>query len=161
MSARELFFKKVQQQNTIPITEGSVEADIRAFCQRMNELAQQITQWLEGSGVVITQSTVYLSDLSTIGASLNSGASRYAITTLRLQNRDRSVCIVPEQLYRSGEKGCVTLSMNTPESQSPGQQWYLSQAPEGGWFIREEQQAATMKSTLTEDVFFRTIENLA
>lgn len=161
MSARERFFKKVQHKNTTVPADGSVVADIHAFCQRMDELAQQITQWLEGSGVVITQSTVHLSDLSTIGASLNSGASRYDITTIRLQNDTRSVSIAPVQLYQDGCTGCVTLTVDTPECEPGRQQFYLSMKPEDGWFIREEQQAATMKSTMIEDVFFRTIENLA
>jgi len=161
VSAREHFFKKMKQSGATPCNECPVIADIAAFCLQMEELAQQITQWLEGSGVVITQSTVHLSDLSTIGASLNSGASRYAITTLRLQNRDRSVSITPEQLYQKESKGCVILTVNTPD-RTPGKQYfYLCMAPESGWFIRNEHQAAAGRVIMTEDVFFRTIESLA
>lgn len=161
MSARERFFKKVQQQNTTPLTDGSVAADIRAFLQRMDDLAQQVQQWFEGSGIEVVIGEKSLSDLSTVGLSLNSGASRYDITTIRLQNDTRSVSIAPVQLYLDGCTGCVTLTVDIPEREPGRQQFYLSMKPEGGWFIREEQQAATMKSTMTEDVFFRAIENLA
>ena len=161
MSARERFFKKVQQQNTPPLTDGSVAADIRAFCQRMDELAQQVQQWFDGSGIEVIIGEKSLSDLSTVGRSLNGGASRYDITTIRLQNDIRSVSVQPEQLYQNGCTGCVTLIVDTPDREPGRKRFYLSMKPEGGWFIREEQQAATMKSTLTEDVFFQAIENLA
>ena len=162
MSVRERFFKKVQQkQNFTAPSDGSVEGDIQAFCQRMDELAQQVQQWFEGSGIDVAIATISLQDLSTIGHSLNSGASRYDITTIRLQNGTRSVSIVPGQLYQDGCTGCVTLTVDTPDCEPGRQRFYLSMKPEGGWFIREEQQASTMKSTLTEDVFFQTIENLA
>lgn len=161
MSARERFFKKVQQQNTIPLTDGSVAADIRAFCQRMDELAQQVQQWFDGSGIEVVTGVKSLSDLSTVGRSLNSGASRYDITTITLQNDTRSVSIAPVQLYQDGCTGCVTLTVDAPDREPARQQFYLSMKPEGGWFIREEQQAGSIKSTMTEDVFFRAIENLA
>ena len=52
MSARERFFKKVQQNNVNkPIHINTAEAEVRAFCQRMDDLAQQIIVWFEGSGI--------------------------------------------------------------------------------------------------------------
>ena len=50
MSVRERFFKKVQQNNVNkPIHINTAEAEVRAFCQRMDDLAQQIIVWFEGS----------------------------------------------------------------------------------------------------------------
>lgn len=161
MSARERFFKKVQQQNALPPAGGSVDTDIQLFRQRMDELAQQVQWWFDGSGIEVVTGVKSLSDLSTVGRSLNSGASRYDITTITLRNDTRSVIIAPVQLYLDGCTGCVTLTVDTPDREPGRQQFYLNMKPEGGWFIREEQQAAMMKSTLTEDVFFRVIENLA
>lgn len=162
MSARERFFKKVQQkQNPVPPGNGTVEADILAFCQRMDELAQQIDEWFDGIGLKLTVSTKYLQDLSTLGHSLNNGVSRYDITAIIVQNGCRSVSIIPEQLYQNGCRGCVTLTVDAPDREPARQQFYLSMKPEGGWFIREEQQTSAIKSTMTEDVFFRVIDNLA
>jgi hypothetical protein len=85
VSARERFFKKVQQNKVLPRNEKPVEADIRTFCQQMDKLSEQIGEWLQGSGIEIVLSTKYLNDLSALGTSLNSGVARYEITTIRLQ----------------------------------------------------------------------------
>ncbi len=108
MTARERFFKKLQQQQnpqrTLPL-DGSAAADINAFRQQMAALAQQISQWFDGSGIDVEVSTRYLHDLSTLGYSLNSGICRYDIPAIRLQNGERSVNIVPQQLWNGVEKG--------------------------------------------------------
>lgn len=162
MSARERFFKKMQQEHsgTSP-GDGSVDADIQTFCQRMDALALQVLQWFEGSGIDVIIATTSLQDLSTIGHSLNSGASRYDITTIRLQNDIRSVSITPEQLYQKESKGCVILTVNTPD-RTPGKQYfYLCMAPKSGWFIRGEHQSVTDRTIMTEETFFQRIESLA
>ncbi len=83
MSARERFFKKVQQNSdSIPPGNKSAEAEIQAFRRRMDALVQQISQWFAGSGIEIILSTKHIHDLSTIGYSLNSGICRYDITTI-------------------------------------------------------------------------------
>ncbi|MDK9365752.1 hypothetical protein [Lelliottia wanjuensis] len=161
MSVRERFFKKVQQkQNFTAPSDGSVAGDIQAFCQRMDELAQQVQQWFEGSGIDVAIATIPLQDLSTIGHSLNSGASRYDITTIRLQNGTRSVSIMPGQLYQKESKGCVTLTVNTPDRTPVKQYFYLCMAPVDGWLIRNEQQLKTSYNMMTEDVFFSVIDKL-
>lgn len=159
MSARERFFRKVQQNITrIPSGQRTAEAEIKVFRQRMDELAQQVSQWLAGSGIEVTLSTKHIHDLSTVGFSLDSGICRYDITTVLLQNGGRSVSIVPEQLCRGTETGCVTLRINVP---GVAQVFYLSMAPESGWFIRSKHQGGQDNVLLTEEVFFRAIENLA
>ncbi len=55
------------------------------FRQQMAELAQQISQWFDGTGKVVI-STRHLHDLSTL-YSLNSGICRYDIPAIRLQRR--------------------------------------------------------------------------
>lgn len=83
------------------------------------------------------------------------------ITTIRLQNGTRSVSITPEQLYQNGRKGCVTLTVNTPDCTSGKQYFYLCMAPESGWLIRNERLETSNNSMMTEEVFFRAIEELA
>ncbi len=82
MTARERFFKKLQQQQNPRRTaalDGSAAADIARFRQQMAELAQQISQWFDGTGIEVVISTRHLHDLSTLGYSLNSGICRYDI----------------------------------------------------------------------------------
>ena len=150
-----------QKQNATAHGDDVVDMDIQAFCQRMNQLAQQVRQWFEGSGVDVILGAKSLQDLSTVGRSLNSGASRYDITTIRLQNDTRSVSILPEQLYQNGLKGCVTLTVDAPDCEPGKQRFYLCMAPESGWFIRGEPQTAVGKIIMTEDIFFRVNGNLA
>ncbi|UMP77874.1 hypothetical protein MJ565_12310 [Klebsiella pneumoniae] len=82
MTARERFFKKLQQQQNPRRTaalDGSAAADIARFRQQMAALAQQISQWFDGTGIEVVISTRHLHDLSTLGYSLNSGICRYDI----------------------------------------------------------------------------------
>ena len=162
MSARERFFKKVQQSiGDKPIYVNTAEAEVRAFCERMEDLAQQIITWFEGSGIEIFLSKKHITDLSTVGYSLSSGICRYAITTIILQNGDRSVTIMPEQVIRGAEKGCVTMSITVPDSLSGARIFHLSMAPEAGWYIRRWHQSAKENILMTEDCFFQAIDCLA
>lgn len=162
VSARERFFKKVQQNNeSIPPGKKSAESEILAFCQRMEALAQQICQWFAGSGIEVIYGVKHIHDLSTVGYSLSSGICRYDIITLRLQNGDRSVSIIPEQLCRGAETGCVTMCVDVPGSASDMQIFYLSMAPETGWFIRREHQSTKERVAMTEDLFFQAVDRLA
>jgi len=159
VSARERFFKKVQHKNDrVTSGEKSADAEVRAFCSRMDELAQQISQWFTGSGIEVTLCTRHLHDLSAVGYSLNSGICRYDITAIRLQNGDRSVRLLPEQLLNGEETGIVTLHVDAP---GVSQVFHLSMAPETGWFIRREYQNAKDNVIMTEERFFEAVDRLA
>jgi len=124
----------------------------------MDELAQQISQWFTGSGIEVTLSTRHLHDLSAVGYSLNSGICRYDITAIRLQNGDRSVRLLPEQLLNDKETGIVTLHVDAPGF---SQVFHLSMAPETGWFIRRQYQSAKDNVIMTEERFFEAVDRLA
>lgn len=159
MSARERFFEKVKHSNhRVPSGKKSADAEVRTFRLRMDELAGQISQWLAGSGIEVTLSTKHLHDLSTVGYSLGSGICRYAITTIRLQNGERSVIIIPQQLCHGAEMGLVAMQIDAPGIR---QQFCLSMAPEEGWFIRREHQTAKDNVIMTEERFFEAVDRLA
>lgn len=96
----------------------------------MAALAQQISQWFDGTGIEVVISTRHLHDLSTLGYSLNSGICRYDIPAIRLQNGERSVNIVPQQLLDGVEMGIVTLSLEAPDGAGSG--GVLSEPGPGG-----------------------------
>lgn len=159
MSAKERFFKKVQQNNDrTPPGKNSVEAEIRLFRLRMDALAQQISQWFAESSIEVILSTKHIHDLSTIGYSLSSGICRYDITAIRLQNSDRSVSITPEQFCCETETGRVVMQATAPGF---SQVFYLSMAPETGWFIRRDRQSVKENAIMTEDLFFQAVDCLA
>lgn len=162
MSARERFLKKVQQNNTgIPPSKKTAEAEILVYRQRMDDFAQQISQWFAGTSIEVVLTTKHIHDLSTIGFSLSSGICRYDITAICLQNGNRSVSITPEQLCRGAERGCVIMRVDVLSCLSVPQIFYLSMAPESGWFIRREQQGVKENVIMTEDLFFQAIDKLA
>lgn len=164
MTARERFFKKLQHQQNPPRTttyDRAAAADIAMFRQQMAALARQVNQWFDGTGIEVVVSTRHLHDLSTLGYSLNSGICRYDIPTLRLKNGERSVNIVPQQLWDGVEKGVVTLSLETPGGAGSREVFYLSLAPDGGWLIRQARQPPEARQILTEDRFFMAIDSLA
>ena len=106
-------------------------------------------------------STRHLHGLSTLGYSLNSGICRYDIPAIRLQNGERSVNIVPQQLLDGVEKGIVTLSLETPGGTGSREVFYLSLAPEDGWMIRKAHQSPQARRMLTEDRFLMAVDSLA
>ncbi|ALB63548.1 hypothetical protein AFK62_14020 [Cronobacter condimenti 1330] len=162
MSARERFFRKIQQnKQPAPAGDNPVAVDIARFCRQMDELAQQICQWLDGSGIDVINGTKHLSDLSTVGACLNSGASRYDIRTISIQHDNKSVSIAPAQLYASGRKGCITLTIDSPDLKHARQYFYLHMTTEDGWLIDDNAQPELNGVLLTEEVFFKIIERLA
>ena len=124
----------------------------------MDLLAQQISQWFAGSGIEVTLTTKHIHDLSTVGYSLNSGIYRYDITAIRLQNGDRSVSLLPEQLWNGAETGIVARHVEAPGFREV---FYLSMAPEAGWFIRREFQSIKERALLTEERFFVAVDRLA
>lgn len=150
-----------QNNNRVPDSNTSAEAEIQAFCQRMDDLAQQINVWFEDSGIEVIIAKKYLHDLSTVGLSLNSGVCRYEINTIRLRNGNRSVSIIPEQLCRAGDRGCVTMNVDAPGTASGRQTFYLCMAPDSGWFIRGAYQVSHHNIMMTEDAFFRAIDSIA
>jgi len=88
----------------------------------------------------------------------SSGICRYDITTIRLVNGDRSVSIMPEQLCRSAERGCVIMRVDAP---GINQVFCLSMAPKESWFIRREQQGVKENAIMTENHFFLAVDCLA
>lgn len=115
MSARERFFEKVQQrQNAGAALEKSAAREVAAFCAAMDRLAQQITGWFAGSGMVVERSIKSIQDMSAISYSLSSGICRYEIATLCIRNGSGYVSIIPEQLCREGNVGHVIMSVVAP-----------------------------------------------
>lgn len=93
--------------------------------------------------------------------SLSSSICRYVITTVILRNGDRSVSIIPEQIIRGSEKGCMTMCINAPGSISGERIYHLSMAPETGWYIRRGHQSVKENVLMTEDYFFQSVDCLA
>ncbi|MBA7852536.1 hypothetical protein HV357_18745 [Enterobacter cloacae] len=65
---------------------------------------------------------------------------------------------MPEQLFRAGETGCVRMRVEAPGFREV---FYLSMAPEAGWFIRREFQNIKERALLTEERFFVAVDRLA
>ncbi|MBD3720886.1 hypothetical protein IE992_06080 [Klebsiella pneumoniae] len=119
----------------------------------MAELAQQISQWFDGTGIEVVISTRHLHDLSTLGYSLNSGICRYDIpghssAKRRAQRQYRAAAAVG---WRG--KGIVTLSLEAPDGAGSREVFYLSLGPGGGLDDPQGAPAPEARLILTEDRF--------
>ena len=80
----------------------------------MAALAQQISQWFDGTGIEVVISTRHLHDLSTLGYSLNSGICRYDIPAIRLQTASAASISCRSSCWMAWKR-IVTLSLEAPD----------------------------------------------
>jgi len=166
MSAKDAFFKKIQENNEAKQSnEERVRADVNSFRARVFSLAKDIDQWLHGSGIQVSQSEVLLNDDS-VGFSLGNNADgRYKITQVKLQNGDKNAVLKAEGLYYIGATGCLSLTITNPY-RTPSQTKFtlfmrVANQQEEGWTITKDGQKSLQGQLLTENEFFTAIESLA
>lgn len=166
MSAKDAFFKKVQENNEAKQANAErVQNDIQEFRSRAFSLGENIEQWLEGSGINVSRSEVPLNDGTVAFALGNSDSMRYNIAHIRLQNGDKSAVLKAEGLYYVGSTGCMSLTVSNP-NRAPAQSkftlfMHVATQKEEGWVITKDGQKNPQGKLLTEDEFFSVIESLA
>jgi hypothetical protein len=166
MSAKDAFFKKVQENNEAQQSnEERVRTDVKSFRARVFSLSKDIEQWLHGSGIQVSQSEVLLNDETVSYALGNNADGRYNITQIRLQNGDKNAVLKAEGLYYMGPTGCLSLTITNPY-RAPSQTKFtlfmrVANQQEEGWTIVRDGQKSPEGKRLTEDEFFSAIESLA
>lgn len=170
MSAKDDFFKKVQENNEAQQThEERVKSDIQVFRSRMSSLAKQVEQWLHGSGIEVSITEKHHHDES-IMCQLNNNTNldRYTIASVSLKNQTKIATLNPVGVYGGGARGWVSLVVDTP-SRAPRLQQFLLRLDkeEDNWTIRSDIQPVgrpgqlPQSDPLTEETFFKAIESLA
>ena len=170
MSAKDAFFKKVQENNNAQETHVErAKTDIEKFRTSMATLAQQIESWLKGSGVEVSVTEDRHHDES-IGHVLGSGYNlgQYQIVSVRLKNNTKTGMIKPDAVYGYGAAGRATLTLENPDRAPRTAKYFLILSKDDhSWSIRPENQPPAQPGQprqsypLTEENFFKVIETLA
>ena len=105
MSAKEQFLKKLHsKQPPEGCFRNQAQADIAEFRQSMVQLQDDISKWLEGTGIEIRSFTVSLNELL-----ISEGA--FALTGVALCYGDRIIKFAPAFLYGQSVTGCVDVTL--------------------------------------------------
>lgn len=167
MSAKDAFFKKVQENNEARLShEERVRSDINTFRSRAFSLSKDIDLWLQGSGIQVLQSEDLMYDETVKFVSGNNIDGRYNITQVRLQNGNKNALLKAEGLYyMGGSTGCLSLTITNP-NRAPSQTkftlfMHVANQQEEGWTIIRDGQKSPEGKLLTENEFFSAIESLA
>ncbi len=165
MSARDSFFKKVQEnQKTQQSQAKKVTDDIKLFRFGMAELTGQIKGWLTDSGVqvTITERQILDRSLKNIISENPSINDIYPLTEISLVNGTKAAKFTPDGLYFSENGSSVLLTVNNTQlSPAPKKFVLVLDNNAKAWTIRPDEHEAFEAALLTEETFFRAIETLA
>jgi|APAga8741243762_1050094.scaffolds.fasta_scaffold02047_10 hypothetical protein len=170
MSAKDAFFKKVQENNDSQAARiERAKEDIQTFRTRMKVLVNQVEQWLKDSGVEITIiENEHHDDSVGIMAGDSSNLRRYLINSIRLKNGTKTAAITPIAIYGYGAAGRAALTLENPNRAPRTTKYFLTLDKDDlSWYIHPENQPAArpgqprQRDLLTEESFFRAIETLA
>ena len=170
MSAKDVFFKKVQENNDSQASRiERAKEDIQTFRARMKTLVSQVDEWLKGSGVEVTIiENEYHDDSIGIMAGNTSNLGRYLVSSVRLKNDTKTASITPIAIYGYGAAGRAALTLENPNRAPRTTKYFLTLNKDDlSWYIHPENQPAArpgqprQSDPLTEETFFRAIESLA
>ena len=85
----------------------------------MAELAQQISQWFDGTGIEVVISTRHLHDLVPLATASTAASAATISQPFVCKTASAAINIVPQQLLDGVEKGIVTLSLEAPDGADP------------------------------------------
>lgn len=160
MSAKDKFFKKVQENNEAQQSnEERTKEDVKAFCVAVSELTTQVKKWLDGSGVQVIVTEISLHDDTVTPINLQLG--RYDIASAKLQNGTKTAVLRPEWLYGFGVTGCVSLTIDTSRQQKYTLFMKTGNQQQKGWTLTRDGQKSPEGVMLTEETFFEAIDALA
>lgn len=169
MSAKDEFFNKLQiNKNSTESIVQRVMADIKGFQLQMDQLIEQITEWLNGSGIEVIPLPMVLNDetILTMPGSEITALSRYGINKLKLSNGDKFATFTPIGIYGGEAKGWVDLIVSPKGIINHNSLTFRLKYDDGAsvWFIRKEPQPlkeSVEHEAFTEEVFFKVIGGLA
>lgn len=155
MSAKARFMKKLQEQQ--PCHNGFAnkgEADIAEFCQRMDQLQAQMTEWLDQTNIRIESSPALLSECLIGGKTFN-------VPAISLFYEERKIKFTPVFLYAQGVTGGVDVTF-CPEGRAiPLRRLFMRSTEDSkNWTCNPADRPAASRSPFNEDTFFETIDCL-
>lgn len=147
MSAKALFLKKLQEQQTSCRTfDSKSEADIAAFRLRMTALQDTMESWLTGTGIRAESCDILLSEMLLGGRS-------FRVPGIHLRFEDKTLRFTPLFLYGQGTTGCVEATLCHQRRVTPVCRLFMRSDAGDLWTYSR---AATPNSrfAFSEDAFF-------
>ncbi|HAV1831861.1 TPA: hypothetical protein JG914_004721 [Enterobacter hormaechei subsp. steigerwaltii] len=154
MSAKELFLKKLQlKQAPAGCFKNQAQADIAEFRQAMVQLQEDISRWLEGTGIEIRSFTVSLNELL-----ISEGT--FALTGVALCYGDRTIKFTPAFLYGQSVTGCVDVTLYHGVSPHLIYRLFMRSSDGPFWTYSIHEGQAGHRRPFDEEAFFSMIGSL-
>ncbi|HEY2451191.1 MAG TPA: hypothetical protein VGI71_00965 [Scandinavium sp.] len=154
MSAKAQFLKKLQEHQPRSGTfDSRYEADIAEFCQRMEQLQEQIAEWLTETGIQIEYTVVPVVELLASGTPFN-------VPGIVLVWGNRKIKFTPLFLYGQGVTGCVEVSLCVDRDTTAQSRLFMRSGESTEWTWQKIGTTSGQRKVFCEDAFFGMIDGL-
>lgn len=154
MSVKTQFLNKLQARQTAPALPVSrAQADIATFRQRMEQLQQQMNQWLADTGLGVETFVTSVPDLLVAGGGFD-------IIAIVLRYEQRAVAFTPVFLYGQGVAGCVEITLQTPERVTSLGRLFMRAGQVNAWTFTHPCDVSRPGTPFDEATFFAVISGL-
>lgn len=148
MSVKSQFIKKLQASQPSPVPPISkTQADIAAFRLRMEQLQQQMDEWLTGTGLNVSTVSASVSDLLVEGGA-------FEISGIVLRYDSRAVKFMPIFLYGQGVAGCVEVTFCSGENVISQGRLFMRVGGGSDWIFAPPDTPSRSGQLFDEGIFF-------
>ncbi|MDW8845551.1 hypothetical protein SD961_06500 [Erwinia sp. MMLR14_017] len=154
MSAKSQFLKKLQSRQIAPASFSSKsQIDIATFRLRMEQLQEQMDEWLVGTGLNMEKLTVPVTDLLVEGGAFN-------ISAIVLSYENRAIKFLPIFLYSQGVTGGVEITLHAGGGVTTLGRLFMRAGNVSDWTFNPHSTLPRAGRIFDEDTFFRLITSL-
>ncbi|WP_039058490.1 hypothetical protein [Enterobacter sp. Bisph1] len=154
MSAKSQFLKKLQTRHTVPSAfKSQSEADVAAFRYQMEQLLEQMSDWVADTGLQAETANASVSDLLVEGGT-------FSISAILVRHEERTIKFTPLFLYGHGVTGCVEITLHTSGKARPLGRLFMRTGNTKGWSSILDSDPSRSTCIFDEETFFNVIENL-
>lgn len=154
MSAKSQFFQKLEAtRQPPPPPKNKGQADIAAFRLQMEQMYENIQQWLDGSDLSITSRDIPIVELLL-------GNSSFLVTEITVILDNRSLNFTPLYLYGQGVTGCTEVSLTLQGQQSVLYRLFMRSGNAIGWTFSQMNTLDSKERAFDEESFFGMLNHL-
>lgn len=154
MSVKSQFLKKLQARQSAPaLPGGKSQADIAEFRLRMEQLQEQMGEWLVGTGLNVETLTASVTDLLVEGGAFD-------ISGIVLRYENRTIKFMPVFLYGQGVTGCVETTFHAGGHVTSLGRLFMRTGNVSNWTFNPQSALSRPGNIFDEDAFFHLIASL-
>ncbi len=148
MSVKSQFLKKLQARQSAPaLPGGKSQADIAEFRLRMEQLQEQMGEWLVGTGLNVETLTASVTDLLVEGGAFD-------ISGIVLRYENRTIKFMPVFLYGQGVTGCVEANFHNEGLVTPLGRLFMRSGTVNKWTFTPPGALSPSGQGFDESTFF-------